>query len=172
MKRPHGDISRRLAATRLVACDVDGTLTDGSMWYGSGGEELKRFSTRDGHGIGRLMAGGIEVAFITAEDSPIVTARASKLGVRHVVLGCRDKFVALETLCDRLGIDTAATVAVGDDLGDLPMFDAAGVSIAVADAEPEVLNRADLVTDRPGGFGAVREVADLILGLTFAAAHS
>jgi 3-deoxy-D-manno-octulosonate 8-phosphate phosphatase (KDO 8-P phosphatase) len=133
------------------------------MWYGSDGEVLKRFHTRDGHGIGRLVAAGITVAFVTSEDSPIVSARAAKLGVVDVVLACRDKRAAVATLRRRLRLERSQVAMIGDDLGDLPGFEESGVTVAVADAEPDVLRRADLVCDRNGGHGAVRELADAIL---------
>jgi YrbI family 3-deoxy-D-manno-octulosonate 8-phosphate phosphatase len=153
----------RLARVRLLVCDVDGTLTDGAMWYGVDGEVLKRFSTRDGHGIGMLRAAGVVVAFVTMEDSAIVTARAGKLGVVHVVLGCADKAAAVRELTGALGFSRDDVAMVGDDLGDLPGFTEVGVAIAVADAVDDVLRAADIVCERPGGHGAVREVADAIL---------
>jgi YrbI family 3-deoxy-D-manno-octulosonate 8-phosphate phosphatase len=153
----------RLARIRLLVCDVDGTLTDGAMWYGADGEALKRFSTRDGHGIGMLQRGGITVAFVTSEDSPIVTARAAKLQVRHVVLGCTDKAAAVKELREHLGLAPDDVAMIGDDLGDLPGFQEAGVAVAVADAAEAVLAAADVVCARVGGHGAVREIADAIL---------
>lgn len=153
----------RLARIRLLVCDVDGTLTDGAMWYGPAGEELKRFSTRDGHGIGRLQQAGVAVAFVTAEDSPIVTARAEKLRVVHVVLGSADKGDALRGLRSSIGLERDEVAMIGDDLGDLPGFEEAGIRVAVADAVEEVRSEADLVCSVPGGHGAVREFAEILL---------
>lgn len=161
---PDAEQRARLAAARLVVCDVDGTLTDGAMYYGAGGEELKRFSTRDGHGIGQLRAAGITVALITAENSPIVTARAAKLGITHVVLGCADKGAAVQALRAELGLREHQVVSIGDDLGDLAAFAVSGTSVAVADAVQQVREAADLICDAAGGHGAVRELADEILG--------
>jgi YrbI family 3-deoxy-D-manno-octulosonate 8-phosphate phosphatase len=144
-------------------CDVDGTLTDGAMWYGPAGEALKRFDTRDGHGIGRLHAAGIAVAFVTAEDSAIARARAQKLGVRHVVLGCADKGHALRALRAELGLAPHEVAMIGDDLGDLPAFAESGVRVAVADGISAVRDAADVVCARAGGHGAVRELADALL---------
>jgi 3-deoxy-D-manno-octulosonate 8-phosphate phosphatase (KDO 8-P phosphatase) len=157
------ELLSRLAGIRLLVCDVDGTLTDGAMWYGPDGETHKRFSTRDGHGIGRLRAAGVCVAFVTSEDSAIVTARAAKLGVEHVVLACTDKGAALRRLQAELGIRRDETAMIGDDEGDLPGFREAAVAVAVADAEPLVLEAAHLACDRSGGHGAVRELADALL---------
>lgn len=152
----------RLSRIRLLVCDVDGTLTDGAMWYGAEGEVLKRFSTRDGHGIGMLQGAGIAVAFVTTEDSPIVMSRATKLKVSNVVLGCNDKAAAVQELRERLNVQRDEVAMIGDDLGDLPGFAEAGVSIAVADAVPEVRATAQLICTQPGGHGAVRELADAI----------
>lgn len=156
-------LATRLARIRLLVCDVDGTLTDGAMWYGPEGEALKRFHTRDGHGIGQLLAAGVAVALVTSEDTPIVTARARKLGIDDVVLGCRDKRAAVLALRTSRGLERDEVAMIGDDLGDLPGYDEVGVAVAVADAEPSVLTRADLRCERNGGFGAVRELADAIL---------
>jgi len=153
----------RLGRTRLLVCDVDGTLTDGAMYYGSDGEVLKRFTTRDGLGISRLLDAGVVVALVTSEDSPIVTARAKKLRVEHVVLGCLDKAVAVQDLCQRLKVTPADVTAIGDDLGDLAAFRVAGLSVAVAAAVPEVKAAAHLVCESNGGHGAVRELSDGIL---------
>jgi 3-deoxy-D-manno-octulosonate 8-phosphate phosphatase (KDO 8-P phosphatase) len=153
----------RLTRVKLLVCDVDGTLTDGAMWYGPDGEALKRFSTRDGHGIGMLHDAGIAVAFVTTENSPIVTARATKLRVAHVVLGCTDKSAAVRELRVDLGLERDEVAMIGDDLGDLPGFKESGIAVAVGDAVAEVSARADLVCEQHGGRGAVRELADAIL---------
>ena len=158
-----GETRAQLRRIRLLVCDVDGTLTDGAMWYGPSGEALKRFSTRDGHGIGRLQQLGIAVAFVTAEDSPIVTARAEKLRVVHVVLGCAHKGNALRELRAQLELERHEVAMIGDDLGDLPGFAEAGFRVAVADAVEEVKDHADLVCSAPGGHGAVREFAELLV---------
>lgn len=154
-----------LGRVRLLVCDVDGTLTDGAMFYGEDGEELKRFHTRDGHGIGLLQGEGVVVAFVTAERSPIVTARAAKLGVQHVVLGCADKAAAVRRLASGLGLTREAVAMIGDDLGDLGGFDEAAVRVAVGDAVPAVKARADYVCRAAGGHGAVRELADMLLAV-------
>ena len=153
----------RLSRIRLLVCDVDGTLTDGAMWYGPEGEALKRFHTRDGHGIGLLRSVGITVALVTSERSRIVTARATKLDVTEVVLGATEKGSVVRELQGRLGVSEIETASIGDDLGDLAAFAMSGVRVAVADAVAEVRAAADLICDRAGGQGAVRELADAIL---------
>lgn len=152
-----------LSEVRLLVCDVDGTLTDGAMWYGPAGETMKRFHTRDGHGIGLLRAAGVTVAFVTSEASPIVLARAAKLHVSDVVLGAKDKGSVVRDLQSRLDIPKAATATIGDDLGDLAAFEESRIRAAVADAVAQVRAAANLICDRAGGQGAVRELADAIL---------
>lgn len=156
-------MARQLAAVRLLVCDVDGTLTDGAMWYGPDGEALKRFHTRDGHGIGMLRAAGVAVAIVTSEDTPIVSARAAKLGILEVVLGCADKADAVRELRRAGGFARDEVAMIGDDVGDLAGFSEVGVRVAVADAVDAVREAADLVCEVRGGQGAVRELADAIL---------
>lgn len=156
-------LTARFAALKLVVCDVDGTLTNGGMYYAPTGELLKRFDTRDGHGIGLLRDAGIEVAFVTGEDSPIVPARAEKLGVELVILGSTDKSEDVRNLQRRLTVKEDETAFIGDDLGDLAGFAACGVRLAVNDAVAEIKAKADYVTLASGGHGAVREIADMIL---------
>ena len=156
-------MSAALAAIRLLACDVDGVLTDGRLRYGADGELDKTFDVRDGHGLRRLLDAGVEVAWITARGGPAVELRARELGVRHVRTGRRDKGTALAELAAALAIEPAAIAYVGDDLIDLPALRAAGLAIAPADAQPEVRAQAAWVTRAAGGRGAVREVCDAIL---------
>ena len=148
---------------RLLVLDVDGVLTDGRLWYGAQGEELKVFHVRDGVGIKSVLAAGIEVAIISGRDSPAVARRAGELGLRHVVQGCSDKGRALDALCATLGVSAAAVACVGDDTPDLPMLARAGLAVAVADAHPDVRAAADRITICAGGRGAVREVCDWLL---------
>ncbi len=151
-----------LGGIEWLVLDVDGTLTDGAMYYGESGDELKRFCTRDGHGIARFRANGGRVAFITGESSRAVARRAEKLAVDHVVLGCRDKAAAIVDLCRRFRVAPSAVVAMGDDINDLPMVGRVAAFAAPADAHPDVLAVADWIAERPGGDGAVRELLDLV----------
>jgi len=152
-----------LGDVEWLVLDVDGTLTDGAMYYGEDGAEHKRFDTRDGAGLGRWRAAGGRIAFITGENSRAVVRRAEKLGVDHVVLGCTDKRAALEDLCRRFRTTPDRCVAMGDDLPDLGWAGRARVFAAPADARPEVRAAADLVTQAAGGHGAVRELVDRLL---------
>jgi len=151
------------AKTKLLILDVDGVLTDGSIIMNDHGEEIKCFHVKDGHGLRLLMNAGIHVAIITGRKSKTVEHRARDLGIREVYQGVKDK----ESLCKELiqykKLDKEQVCCIGDDLPDLPMFNQVGISIAVADASPELRTEADLVTKNRGGKGAVREVCELIL---------
>jgi 3-deoxy-D-manno-octulosonate 8-phosphate phosphatase (KDO 8-P phosphatase) len=152
-------------AIRLLVLDVDGVLTDGRLYFGPRGEALKVFDVRDGLGLVQLQRTGVSVAVISGRRSVMVTARCRELGVRHVQQGVSDKLAALVRLCARLKLTPASCACVGDDLPDVPLMRAAALSFAVADAHHEVRRAADVVTRRPGGRGAVREVCDHLLAL-------
>jgi N-acylneuraminate cytidylyltransferase len=156
-------LARAAAATRVFCVDVDGTLTDGGMYYTDAGEAMKRFNTRDAMGMGRLRERGIQLAIVTSEDSPIVLARARKLNIPHVFVGVKDKVGVLEGLLKDLGFTWEQLAYVGDDLNDLPVIRKAGFSACPADAAPEVARSATYVCKARGGHGAVREVCNLIL---------
>lgn len=156
-------LRQHLRRIRALVLDVDGVLTDGAMYYGANGEAMKRFHTRDGMGIALLQKAGVRVAFITGERSECVMRRAEKLRVEDVYLGVEEKGRALEEFLRKHSLKADETAYVGDDVNDLPCLSKAGIAIAVADAVPEVLDAADLVTRRKGGDGAVREVAEAIL---------
>ncbi len=157
------NVGARLALVRLLVLDVDGVLTDGTLYYGPEGEVLKPFHVRDGLGIHRLIEAGIEVAVITGRGNAALARRLADLGIEHVVTRCQDKWAGLEPILERLAIPPDAMAVVGDDIVDLPMMDRAGLSIAVADAHLEVRRRADWTTAVAGGRGAVREIADALL---------
>ncbi|MEO8018333.1 MAG: HAD hydrolase family protein [Pseudomonadota bacterium] len=152
-----------LRRVRLLVLDVDGVLTDGRLFYGAKGELLKAFHVRDGYGIKQVANIGVAVAILSGRKSAAVSRRARELGIRHVIQGAADKLVALRKLAKsrRLSIEDCA--CVGDDTPDAPILAAAGLGIAVADAHPDALAAADLVTTRPGGHGAVREVCDWLV---------
>jgi 3-deoxy-D-manno-octulosonate 8-phosphate phosphatase (KDO 8-P phosphatase) len=150
---------------RLLVLDVDGVLTDGRLYFGPRGEVLKVFDVRDGFGLVQLQRAGLSVAVISGRRSPMVAARCRELGVRLVHQGVSDKLATLLRLCARLKLTPASCACMGDDLPDVPLMRAAALSFAVADAHREVRRAADLVTRRPGGRGAVREVCDHLLAL-------
>jgi len=157
------DLLQKVGRIRLLVLDVDGVLTDGRLQYDAEGREGKSFHTRDGYGMRQLMDAGIPVAVVSGRPSRAAATRMAELGVEHVYLGCNDKLGALRKLSATLGIGLGQIACVGDDLPDLPMLEAAGLAIAVADAHPEILARADWRTGLGGGRGAVREVCDLLL---------
>lgn len=148
---------------RLLLLDVDGVLTPGDMLYGAQGEELKRFSTLDGHGLKLLMSAGIEPVILSGRDSPALRARITELGLQHSILGSGAKLPAAQALLDRLQLTWDQVAIVGDDWPDLALIVRAAFSAAPPLSHPEVLARVRHVTRAPAGLGAVREVCDLLL---------
>lgn len=155
--------ANRLTGIRLAAFDVDGVFTDGRFYLSDEGVELKAFNTQDGFGVRQLLDTGVEVAVISGRRSAAVERRMQELGVRHVVQGCKDKVEALDQLVAQLGLTAADCAYVGDDVPDLPLLGHVGYSIAVANAVQPVRDACDYTTRARGGFGAVREVCELIL---------
>ena len=152
-----------LARIRALAVDVDGTLTDGGMYYDANGEALKKFNTRDAHGLKLLEQAGLHVAVVTKERSLVVDARMRKLGIRDYLSGQDDKAAALTQLAGQWGCDLADIAYIGDDVNDLPGLEAAGFACCPADAVDVVRACADYVATARGGAGAVREVCELLL---------
>ena len=148
---------------RLLVCDVDGVLTQGDVYLDNTDLELKAFNIKDGLGIRLLQRSGIEIAIITGRQSSIVKRRMQELGITHIYQGQEDKIAAYNELLDKLDIDTTEVAYVGDDLPDLPLMRRSAIGIAVADAHFSVKDKADWITFNDGGFGAVRDIADLIL---------
>ncbi len=152
-----------LASIRLVAFDVDGVFTDGRFYLSNDGVESKAFNTQDGYGVRCLLDAGVEIAVISGRRSAAVQQRMDELGVRHVIQGCADKITAFDALTKELGVTDAECIYVGDDVPDLPLLAKAGISVAVANAVAEVRELSDYTTHSSGGFGAVREICDLLL---------
>lgn len=148
---------------RLLVCDVDGVFSDGRIYLGNDGEELKAFNTRDGYGVKSLLAGGIEVAVVTGRQSAIVESRMKALGVGLIYQGVKDKAKALEDILQKTRLQPEDAAAVGDDCPDLPLLTTCGLALTVHDGHPQVQQTAHYVTQNKGGSGAVREIADLIL---------
>ncbi|MBW1722494.1 MAG: HAD-IIIA family hydrolase [Deltaproteobacteria bacterium] len=151
------------SAVRLLVLDVDGVLTDGRIVLDDRGVETKYFHVRDGQGLKLLQDSGIQVVLITGRRSEVVGHRARELGIDEVHQGVGDKVALLLQIIRRKGIEKEEVCVVGDDLPDLPMFQVAGMSVAVSDAAPELREHATMVTKNRGGRGAVREVCELIL---------
>ena len=162
MSRPAPKLLQRV---RALVLDVDGVLTDGGMYYGPGGEGLKRFNVKDGMGLGLVIEAGIAVALISGENSEILRRRAEKLKIVDVYVGVEDKLKTLEGFLASRKISLAEAAYVGDDVNDLPPMGKVGLPVAVADAVPEVRKAAKWVTTRRGGDAAVREVCDAILSV-------
>ena len=156
------DLALRIEA---VALDVDGVLTDGTFWWGPGGEEFKRFSFADVMGISLASKAGLRFALISGEESPQVDRFAAKMKIEDVYKGCRDKRAALEDFVSKHGLDAEQVCFVGDDVNDIPALKCAGLPVAVGSANPSVFEHAAYRTERPGGDGAVREVLDLLLSV-------
>ena len=157
------DLEAKARAIRLLVLDVDGVLTDGRLYFSPRGEELKCFDVRDGYGLKSVQRAGITVAVISGRRSAAVEARARELGIEHVHQGIEDKRAVFGDLLERLGLEPTAAACVGDDAPDVPLLEAAGLAIAVADAHDCARAAAEYVTRRDGGRGAVREVCDLLV---------
>jgi 3-deoxy-D-manno-octulosonate 8-phosphate phosphatase (KDO 8-P phosphatase) len=156
-------VEQKAARIRLLVLDVDGVLTDGSIYYGNDGEELKAFSIRDGLGVKLLQRCQLKVAIITGRDSHIVSRRAKELGISEVVQGREDKREALLELCEKLGIAVENCAYMGDDLPDLGAINIAGLGLTVANAAGAVRMAADWSSKLNGGQGAVRDACEFIL---------
>jgi 3-deoxy-D-manno-octulosonate 8-phosphate phosphatase (KDO 8-P phosphatase) len=154
------DIAKEI---ELLIFDVDGVFSDGLIYMGNNGEELKTFHTRDGYGIKSLMNAGIEVAIITGRKSKIVENRMKSLGISIIYQGQDDKLQAYNEICQDLTISSEKTGYVGDDLIDWPVMEKVALKVCVADGHPLLTKRANYITVMKGGHGAVREVCDLIL---------
>lgn len=155
---------RKLGKIRLFATDVDGVLTDAGMYYSESGDEWKKFNTRDGMGIKLLQKAGLITAIVTMERTKLVNRRAEKLAVPEVHQGVTDKLGILRDMVARHGLTLEQVAYIGDDVNDVEALQAVGFSASPADGLPPVLAVVDYVCRKKGGEGAVREVADMILG--------
>ena len=157
------DILAKAAQIKLVVFDVDGVLTDGSLFVGDDGQEYKAFHSRDGLGMKLLRKSGVEVGIITARTSEVVKHRMENLDIQHVYQGRLDKLPALQELLAKLGLSFEQTAYVGDDVVDLPVMRQVGLAIAVQDAHPLAKQHAHWQTPHGGGRGAARDVCELIM---------
>lgn len=156
-------IEERARAVRMIVFDVDGVLTDGSLFYGDQGEEYKAFNSRDGHGIKMLRASGVDSGIITGRTSQVVLYRCRNLGIHHVFQGAEDKLAVLHQLLEATGLRAEEIAYMGDDVVDLPVLRRAGLAITVPDAPDEVKARCQVVTQAGAGRGAAREACELIM---------
>ena len=151
------------ARIRLLCLDVDGVMTDGCLQLDADGREAKCFHIHDGLGIKLWQSTGRQVAVITGRSSKPVRDRCRELGITLLADGQEKKWPAWNRILDKAGVNADAAAMIGDDLPDLPLIQAAGLGIAVANAVPEVKDMANLVTTRSGGDGAIREAIQMIL---------
>jgi len=157
------DLDQRLARVQLLLLDCDGVLTDGGITWSDDGVEQKTFHIRDGLGIRGWQRAGGRTGIVTGRASRIVERRAEELGIAFVRQGVDDKLAAAGEIIRECGLTWEQTAFVGDDLPDLPVVSRCGVGVAVADACPELIAAAAVVTSRPGGRGAVREIVERML---------
>jgi len=153
----------RIAPIRLLLLDVDGVLTDGRIVFDSNGVESKFFNVKDGHGIKMLQRAGITVGIISGRESRVAANRAAELGIEHVYQKSLDKMIPYRDVLEKTGLTDHQVAFMGDDIIDLPLLRRVGFAAAPADAVADVLPHVHFVTKNRGGWGAVREVCDLIL---------
>jgi len=153
----------KLQNIKLAIFDVDGVLTDGRLYYGPNGEELKVFHVHDGHGLKQLMRHDIQVAIISGRDCEALKVRLKDLGIEHAYLGQSQKIPALNDLLEKTGLSLEQACYTGDDIPDLAPMQKVSFSFAPANAVIEIKNKADWICSLSGGHGAVREICDLLV---------
>ena len=156
-------ITASLQKIKLLALDVDGVLTDGTIYISPAGEVFKGFNAKDGMGISCALRNNLQIAVITGRQSPIVERRCEELGIKLFMQGVKDKRLALQQMAQELGLTREEIAYMGDDLNDIPAFKASGLNFVPADGSIEVLAVADIITKAKGGCGAVREAITMIL---------
>lgn len=156
-------IDEQVAGIRLLLMDVDGVMTDGRIIFDSNGIESKFFNVKDGHGIKMVQRSGIEVGIISGRESQVVRNRAEELGISHVYLKAHDKLVPYREILSTTGLVDRQVAYIGDDIIDIPILRRVGFAAAPADAIADVFPYVHLITKNGGGWGAVREVCDLLL---------
>ena len=161
---PHQEVEpSRWAAIELLCCDIDGVLTDGSLTFDENGAQIQTFYVRDGFALVAARRAGIKIAWISGRPSKVAQKRFEELGLDHCILACDDKAGAILDLQKQYGFSTEQCCFIGDDIPDLAAFTVCGLRVAVADAEPVLISRADYITRMRGGRGAVREIIDRML---------
>ncbi|MBC6417398.1 MAG: HAD-IIIA family hydrolase [Prochloron sp. SP5CPC1] len=158
------ELKNCLSTVKLLAMDADGILTDGGIYYTDDGKQIKRFNVKDGQGLKLVGNCGINLAIISASNSPAILHRAESLGIANVFVGVEDKLEVLKELCQTLNITFSEVAYVGDDINDLTIMKRVRCPLTVADAIYEVKETAVYVTQKQGGQGAIREICDLLIG--------
>ncbi|MBK4765284.1 MAG: 3-deoxy-manno-octulosonate-8-phosphatase KdsC [Pantoea sp. Brub] len=163
----YGPVSKHIITIankiKLLICDVDGVMSDGIIYIGNNGEELKAFHVRDGYGIRSLLKANLEVAVITGRTARSVENRCNILGINHLYQGQSNKLLAYYNLLNKLSLCNNQVSYIGDDLIDLPVMNKVGLSVTVPNAHPLLLSNSHYITYISGGYGAVRELCDIIL---------
>ncbi len=162
-EQERGGVAAKMRAIKMVATDIDGVLTDSGMYYSENGDELKKFSTRDGMAFEMLRNAGLLTAIITRENRELNERRAAKLQVDELFQGCLDKVSVMETILERCGVTWEQVAYIGDDYGDVPLLQRVGLGACPSDAMAIVKRNVPLVLDTPGGHGAYREFVERIL---------
>jgi len=157
------DLRNTIKNIKLLVLDVDGVLTDSSLYYGKDGEALKKFNVRDGQGIKLAQSYDLEVAVVSARECEIVKNRCSELGIQHIYQHCYDKSKKINELAKELKLALKEIAYIGDDILDVPPLEIVGLPICPKDAHPSALSKAKLITETCGGASCVREIIDLIL---------
>lgn len=157
------EIIEKASLIKLVIFDVDGVLTDGSLFIDNNGMEYKAFNSRDGLGMKMLQKSGVKIAIITGRSSEVVSHRMKSMGIVHVYQGQDDKLLAYENIKNELKLSAEEIAYVGDDIIDLPVMRKVGLAIAVQDAHPLVIKHAHWQTPHAGGRGAGRDVCELVM---------
>ena len=148
---------------KLVIFDVDGVLTDGSLFYGDDGQEYKAFNSRDGHGMKMLQQSGVQIGIITGRTSEVVLHRMKNLNVQHIYQGRLEKLPAFEELIGKLDLVPEQVAYVGDDVVDLPIMIRAGLAITVPNGHDMAKQHAHWITSQPAGAGAARDICEMIM---------
>lgn len=157
------ELNQKARNIELLILDVDGVLTDGSLYFDNQGEEYKAFNSLDGHGIRMLLENGIDIAVITGRQSQLLLHRMDNLGITRIYQGFRDKLPAFQQLLDDTGLQTGQIAYMGDDLVDLPVMSRVGLAVSVPNGNAFVREHSDFVTQASGGQGAVRELCEFLL---------
>ncbi len=157
------DALERARRIRLMLFDVDGVLTDGQLWYGPMGAEVKAFHGFDGHGLKMLAESGVSTGILTGRSSGAVASRARELGISHLMQGIEDKRAAYEGLLKRLSLEGESVGYMGDDLVDLPVLTRCGLACAPREAPEDVRQRVHYIPSAAAGFGAAREVCEMLM---------
>lgn len=164
LKHLNSELKEKAAKIKLLISDCDGVLTDTGVYYSKNGEEMKRFSIRDGMGVERLRKlAGVETGIITGEISYPVQNRAEKLGITDLYMGVKNKLEKLNEILKNKNLEAENIAYIGDDTNDIEVLKAAGISACPADAVIQIKKIVDVITDNRGGNGAFRDFADLII---------